>query len=92
MRIGTISCLVRRSRAFGDARDYVTFVHIFHHWQFFSLCLWRCRKAVRYWFSCRWKQQKSVRSTAGKAARVGLLQAEQPKVNVVLQARQQGVG
>ena len=31
------SCLVRRSRAFGDARDYITLVHTFHHWQFF-LC------------------------------------------------------
>ena len=28
----------------------------------------------------------SCRSAAGKAARVGLLQAEQPKVNMVLQA------
>ena len=40
MRIGTISCLIRRSRAFGDARDYVTLVHTFHHWQFF-LCAYR---------------------------------------------------
>ena len=48
--------------------------------------------------SCRWKQQKSIQSAAGKAARVSLLQAEQrrsnrgqlqakqPKVNIVLQA------
>ena len=60
--------------------------------------MWRCRKAVRYWFSCRWKQQKSIQSAAGKTARVGLLQTEQrrlnggqlqteqPKVNMVLQA------
>ena len=46
----------------------------------------------------------SCRSAAGKAARVGLLQAEQrrsnggqlqaeqPKVNMVLQAGQQGIG
>ena len=31
------SCLIHRSRAFGDACNYITLVHIFHHWQFF-LC------------------------------------------------------
>ena len=30
-RIGAIGCLIRRSRAFRDARDYVTLVHTFHH-------------------------------------------------------------
>ena len=58
--------------------------------------MWRCSKAARYRFSCRWKaagatggtagRGSSCRLAAGKAVRVGLLQAEQPKVNVVLQA------
>ena len=37
MHIGTISCLIHRSQAFGDAYNYITLVHTFHHQQFF-LC------------------------------------------------------
>ena len=33
--LAQILVFVRRSRAFGDACDYVTLVHTFHHWQFF---------------------------------------------------------